>query len=88
VVEKAAATEWKWVSFEYHAGPGSEVFVGGTFNRWKPSRFDKLRDRRADGNYRTLLKLKRGHHEYNFLVNGAWLSDPRDSSNNNALNVV
>jgi 1,4-alpha-glucan branching enzyme len=87
-MDKVSAIEWKWVSFEYHAARGSEVFIGGTFNRWKPSRFDKLRDKRNDGNYRTLLKLKKGRHEYNFLVDGAWLSDPEDSTNNNALDVA
>jgi hypothetical protein len=87
-VEKVLSAEWKWVSFSCQTGPGSEVFIGGTFNRWKPSRFDKLRDRRGDGTYRTLLRLKKGRHEYNFLVDGAWVSDPEVSANNTVMNVV
>jgi 1,4-alpha-glucan branching enzyme len=87
-VERVAVGDWKWVSFSCLADPRSEVFIGGTFNAWKPSRFDKLRDRRDDGAYHTLLKLKKGRHEYNFLVNGAWLSDPGVSTNNSVIEVV
>jgi hypothetical protein len=88
IVEKVSAAEFTWVSFRFLAGPGSEVFIGGTFNKWKPSRFDKLRYTRHEGTYRTLLKLKKGRHEYNFLVNGEWLSDPAISTNNTVIDVV
>ena len=71
-----SAIEWKWVKFECHAVPGSDVFIGGTFNGWKPSCFHKLRDKKRDGSYRTLLQIKKGRHEYRFLVNGQWLLDP------------
>ena len=87
-MQRSLATDWKWVTFECHADPGAEVFVGGTFNKWKPSRFDKLRERKQEGTYRTLLKLHKGRHEYNFRVNGAWLSDPEDSMHNSVLDVV
>ena len=56
--------------------PDAEVFVGGTFNLWKPSGSDRLRDKNHDGSYRTLLQLRSGRHEYKFLVNGKWLINP------------
>jgi Glycogen recognition site of AMP-activated protein kinase len=75
-VEVSSAEGWKWVSFEFQGEPGSQVFVGGTFNQWRPSRFDQLRDRNRDGTYRTLLKLRKGPHEYGFRVDGEWRSGP------------
>ena len=87
---------WKWVKFECHADPGSDVFIGGTFNQWKPSCFHKLRDKKRDGSYRTLLQIKKGRHEYKFLVNGKWLFDPdlplsdsgKDAAVNNFVDVA
>jgi 1,4-alpha-glucan branching enzyme len=67
---------WSWVKFECYADAGSDVYIGGTFNRWKPSGLDKMRDRKHVGRYRTLLQLKKGRHEYRFLVNGTWLTNP------------
>ena len=46
----------------------------------EPSRLDKLRDKRHDGTYRTLINLRQGRHEYDFLVDGVWLLDPGNSS--------
>jgi 1,4-alpha-glucan branching enzyme len=91
-----STVEWKWVKFECHAAPGSDVFIAGTFNRWKPSGFDRLRDKKHDGSYRTLLQLKKGRHEYKYLVNGGWLLNPAFSSSvagesaavNNVIDVV
>jgi 1,4-alpha-glucan branching enzyme len=80
----------KWVTFECRASPGREVLLGGTFNRWKPSRLDKLRDKRHDGTYRTLVNLHTGRHEYDFLVDGVWLMDPGNAAHlhANVMDVV
>ncbi len=67
---KRAAETWKWVRFECRAAVGAQVFISGTFNKWKPSCFHQLRDRHHDGIYRTLLQIKTGTHEYGYLVNG------------------
>jgi 1,4-alpha-glucan branching enzyme len=58
------------VKFECRADPGSEVFIAGTFNNWKPSASHKLRDGNHDGHFGTLLNLRKGRYEYRFLVNG------------------
>jgi hypothetical protein len=65
-----------WVTFEHRTRPGREVLLGGSFNRWTPSRFDQLRDRWRDGTYRTLISLHAGRHEYDFRVDGVWQMDP------------
>jgi hypothetical protein len=64
-----------WVTFECRADPGLEVFLGGTFNRWKPSRLDRLRDKRHDGTYRTLINLHPGHTNTTFwwTACGGWI---------------
>jgi hypothetical protein len=67
--------EWKWVKFECQATPGAQVSIGGTFNGWKPSGFDKLRDKKHDGNYSTLMQIRKGRHQYKFLVDGLWMSN-------------
>jgi 1,4-alpha-glucan branching enzyme len=77
-----------WIKFECHADPGSEVFVAGTFNNWRPCGFDKLRDRRRDGTFRTLLMLRKGRHEYKFLVNGEWLSENEAPALNRVMEVA
>jgi hypothetical protein len=86
----SGATErvWKWIKFDFKAEPGSEVLIVGTFNNWKASCFDKLRDRARDGRYGTLLKLRRGRHEYKFIVDGRWLSQNGESGPNSVMDVA
>jgi 1,4-alpha-glucan branching enzyme len=84
----ASARQWRWIKFECHADPGSEVFIAGTFNNWKPSGLHKLRDGNRDGTFGTLLKLRRGRHEYKFLVNGQWASDCQDPARNRVMEVA
>ena len=79
---------WRWIKFECHAEPGSVVFIAGTFNNWKPSSLHKLRDGNRDGTFGTLLKLRLGRHEYRYLVNGVWLSEPDDPTRNSVVNVA
>lgn len=83
-----AARQWKWIKFNCHADPGSKVFIAGTFNNWRPSSLDKLRDSEHDGTFGILLKLRKGHHEYKFVVDGEWLSGNEDPTLNNVTNVV
>jgi len=79
---------WRWIKFECHADPGSQVFIAGTFNNWKPSGLHKLRDGNRDGTFGTLLKLRRGRHEYKFLVNGQRVSECGDPARNSVMDVV
>lgn len=67
------ATNRKWVTFEFKADPGLEVYVAGTFNEWKPNE-RKLREKK--GSYITRLLLSPGRHEYKFIINGQWHIDP------------
>ena len=79
---------WRWIKFECRAELGSEVFIAGTFNNWKPSGLHKLRDGNRDGTFGTLLNLRVGHHEYKFVVNGVWRSGSDDPARNDIVNVA
>lgn len=52
---------------------GAEVFVAGDFNQWNP-RTHRLTKR--EGMFQRRLKLSPGAHEYKFIVDGEWQTDP------------
>ena len=88
VASGVTARQWKWIKFECFADPGSKVFIAGTFNNWRPSGLGKLRDSERDGTFGILLKLRKGRHEYQFVVNGEWLSGNQDATLNSVTDVV
>ena len=65
----------KPVEFKLAAPPGSRVFVAGTFNGWN-SQQHQLEDAKGTGTYAKHLSLPMGRHEYRFVVEGSWQSDP------------
>ncbi len=50
------------------------VGVAGTFNDWDPSRNPMRKD--GAGAWKATLTLPPGTHEYRFVVDGDWISDP------------
>ncbi len=77
---KASNTNGKRrVEFVLRAAPGSEVFVGGTFNSWSCKK-KQLKDTAGDGIFRAVCMLAPGLHEYKFHVNGGWCVDPENPS--------
>ena len=73
---KATGGGKKKVQFELSAEPGSQVCVAGTFNNWSPTK-NPLKDNPDSGHFKAVLNLPEGTHEYKFVVNGVWLSDPK-----------
>ena len=63
------------VRFKLSAKAGSHVFVAGTFNKWNPTE-NPLDDNPDIGNFKTVLRVPSGAHEYKFVVNGIWTVDP------------
>ena len=51
-----------------------DVFVAGDFNGW-----DATRDRlvRQSGRFSRRMKLSPGEHQYRFVIDGQWHSDPK-----------
>ena len=64
----------KRVKFSIAAEPHSTVYVAGTFNGWNPR---KHRLNFAHGVYSAYGLLRPGKHEYKFVINDRWLSDPK-----------
>ena len=55
--------------------PGAtRVFVAGSFNEWKPERTPL--SCAGDGRWVGNLTLPPGRHEYLFVVDGEWVTDP------------
>lgn len=55
-----------------HTG-GGEVYIAGDFNEWNPR---SHRMTRREGWFQRKLKLTPGVHEYKFVVDGEWQTDP------------
>jgi len=75
------AAKKKRVKFTIDANKGDEVYVAGTFNNWDTKK-NKLKFK--DGAYSSSLLVEQGTHEYKFIVNGEWITDP--SSDNQSFN--
>lgn len=70
-----ASGKQKTVRFELQAKPGSKVYVAGTFNDWNPTA-TPLKDNPDGGHFKASLSIPPGTHEYRFVVDGDWVTDP------------
>ena len=68
--------------FSFHAPGAKAVYLAGTFNQWDPARTLLRMDRH--GSWKIEIVLPPGRHEYRFVVDGVWTSDPQamDSATN------
>ena len=62
----------KSVTFRY-AGSGTSVYLAGSFNNWSQTA-NKMT--KSGGVFSTTLTLEPGVHEYKFVVDGEWITDP------------
>lgn len=56
----------------------AQVAVAGTFNNWSPTANPM---RYLDGLWLTEVSLPPGKHQYRFIVDGNWISDPHNPDN-------
>jgi len=63
------------VRFMLEARGARRVAVAGSFNDWDPSAHE-LVDVNQDGVFVGTVPLPRGTHEYMFVVDGEWITDP------------
>ncbi len=61
--------------FEIEAAGAHEVYLAGSFNDWNPKRHPLKRHRH--GLWQVTVRLSPGRHEYRFVVDGIWASDPK-----------
>ena len=62
------------VRIEFHHEQAQAVFIAGTFNDWHPSVTPMIA--LGEGRWAKELSLPPGRHEYRFVVDGEWISDP------------
>ena len=62
------------VEFRILAPNAKWVGIAGDFNGWKPDSLTARRDR--SGVWRATAMLSAGTHEYKFVVDGSWITDP------------
>jgi len=59
-------------------GDAEQASVAGTFNNWSPTQNPM---RYLDGCWITEINLPPGKHQYKFVVDGSWISDPTNPDN-------
>jgi 1,4-alpha-glucan branching enzyme len=62
------------VKFVYKNPDAAEVFLAGEFNDWDMRTLPMKRNKK--GEWCITVALPPGQHEYNFVVDGAWVQDP------------
>jgi 1,4-alpha-glucan branching enzyme len=50
-----------------------QVFIAGDFNEWNPT---NTRMVKRHGTFRRRLDITPGEHQYKFIVDGRWQTDP------------
>lgn len=64
-----------WVRFVLVAPGARHVALAGAWNQWSPNQ-TLLDNTDGGGTFATTVALPRGRHEYMFVVDGQWVSDP------------
>ena len=68
----------KPTEFKFYAPQAKKVSLAGSFNNWDAKKLTAKKD--SKGNWSVKVSLKPGKYEYKFVVDGAWLNDPRCNS--------
>ncbi len=63
------------VPIEFSHRNATKISIVGTFNNWRPGATPMVS--LGDGRWFTALMLKPGNYEYQLVVDGEWMLDPR-----------
>jgi len=65
------------IRFSFRPADGAtEVSVAGSFSQWKPLAMK----RQTDGSFALTTTVAAGTHEYRFVVDGNWTTDPDNAT--------
>jgi 1,4-alpha-glucan branching enzyme len=64
----------KPIEFVLKGTQAKSVLVAGTFNNWDPKRTPMRKD--GNGGWKATVSLPPGRHEYRFVADGQWITDP------------
>jgi hypothetical protein len=73
--ERFPVLEEKEIVLTFSAPQARQVTVAGNFNDWDPK--TTVLQKNAMGEWAVHLKLRAGHYEYRFVVDGKWQEAPR-----------
>ena len=76
VLAPAAPAGAAEVTFQIRAPGAGEVYLAGSFNGWSATDWPLADD--GDGNWSIVKKLDAGAHQYKFVVDGSWMTDPEN----------
>ena len=65
------------VRFSLDAPGARKVFLAGDFTDWQASPLTMRRRKAGTGTFSTSVALSPGAYQYKFIVDGAWIEDPR-----------
>ena len=65
------------VSLSFTGRSPEEVLLAGDFNGWVPDAGVQL-ERESQGRWRKVVNVGPGTYQYKFILNGQWVSDPRN----------
>lgn len=65
------------VTFSVRADKGKAIYLAGDFNDWNP-KGKKMTYKARKGAYEATVKLPRGEHQYKFIIDGVWCTDPEN----------
>ena len=74
-VSRAKRRSANVVRFEFHCGKARSVGIAGTFNDWNPKAATMCLT--GAGRWIKELTLPPGNYEYQYVVDGKWINDPR-----------
>lgn len=66
----------KQITFSITLPDAQSVALSGDFNAWNTSSHPMKKN--ARGQWRRVIHLAPGRYEYKFLVDGRWVTDPRN----------
>src|SRR5947209_6849041 len=64
----------KSIEFELNMPQAKSAAIAGTFNNWDLKKTPMRKDRAAG--WKATIALPPGRHEYRFVIDGQWISDP------------
>jgi len=73
--EERVMARTRQVEFVLEMPKAAAVSIAGTFNNWDVSRTPMRKGK--DGLWRSRVSVPAGRHEYRFVADGQWISDPK-----------
>jgi chromosome partitioning protein len=76
-VRQQQREEEKPIVFTFEAPASAGVQIAGDFNNWRPESL-YFNDSSDDHTWQKLIPLKPGSYRYKYLIDGRWITDPRN----------